>query len=92
MRKLTLDPDALHVESFTVDGRSSPGGGTVQGQSYHEDPDPGTGGGGWGSLWNCPTQSTCIGPTYCCEETWRPSCVPSCNGESCDTLCWTCPL
>jgi hypothetical protein len=74
MRKLKLDVDTIRVESFALaprDGRE----GTVRGMVYN---DAGT----W--WWSCPepTETTCIGPTYCCPETWR---------ESCQTCPYSCP-
>jgi hypothetical protein len=83
MRKLKLDLDSLEVESFAPSEASEPTG-TVQGR-FDQDPgstdcDDGTG--GWFSLFGtcngCPTQGTCIGPTYCCQPTWRPTCPFTC--------------
>ena len=86
MRKLKLEVDALRVESFVVQ-RHTPQGGTVHGQSdlQQDYGSSGCDGGGWGSWFGtcagCPTVGTCIGPTYCCPPTWRPSCNGTC--ESC---------
>jgi len=90
MRKLKLDVDTLQVESFVAASHAAPGG-TVQGQISPPNHDDGGSttcdGGDWGSLFgtciNCPTVGTCVGPTYCCQPTWRPSCLPSCGGVSC---------
>ena len=91
MRKLKLDVDALQVESFVALPHAAPAG-TVHGQvadvDYWDD-STGCDGGGWGSLFGtcdgCPTVGTCIGPTYCCPPTWRPTCNnPTCN--------WSCPV
>jgi hypothetical protein len=88
MRKLKLDVDALEVESFVPQSHAAEGG-TVHGQRgpYNQD---------WGSTVcdgpafslfgtciNCPTVGTCIGPTYCCPPSWRPTC--SCLPEECGT-------
>ena len=94
MRKLKLDVDALQVDSFQAfpaDGEM----GTVQGRvrdpwTIEEGDSTGCDGGGWGSLFGtcngCPTVGTCVGPTYCCPPTWRPTCAASC--QSCyDTDC-----
>ena len=91
MRKLKLEVDALEVESFVVQPHTAQGG-TVHARSEDLQQDYGsTGcdGGGWGSWFGtcagCPTVGTCIGPTYCCPPTWRPTCNnPSCNA--------TCPI
>ena len=89
MRKLNMDVDALRVESFVAD-EQAPEGGTVHGRSAPFDQDPGStdcDGAGWWSLFGtcagCPTVGTCIGPTYCCQPTWKPTCDPSCT-MSCD--------
>jgi hypothetical protein len=83
MRKLKLDVDALQVDSFVALPDAAEGG-TVHG---HFENDPGStdcdeGTGGWWSLFGtcngCPTQGTCIGPTYCCQPTWRETCPYSC--------------
>jgi len=84
MRKLKLDLDALDVESFVP--QPTPGrGGTVHGrlEPFNQDYDStDCDGGGWGSLFGtcegCPTVGTCIGPTYCCPPTWRPTCAATC--------------
>jgi len=85
MRKLKLDVDTLQVESFEAVSHA-PQGGTVHGQidPYYKEPvSTGCDGGDWGSLFGtcagCPSVGTCIGPTYCCPPTWRPTCNPSCN-------------
>ena len=70
MRKLTLDPDTLKVESFTADATSPVRTGTVRGQEFNNDP--------WSTWWDCPTKGTCIGPTYCCDPTWQRSCFTDC--------------
>jgi hypothetical protein len=83
MRKLKLDVDALQVESFEAHPPAARGG-TVHGQVQDVDPEDSTDcdGAGWGSLFgtcnNCPTVGTCIGPTYCCPPTWRPTCHETC--------------
>lgn len=93
MRKLKLDLDALQVDSFAVQSDVMRAG-TVNGRIEGGTPIPypvgddstGCDGGGWGSLFgscDCPTVGTCIGPTYCCQPTWRPTCNPTCN--------WSCP-
>jgi hypothetical protein len=92
MKKLRLDVDALQVESFAAVGYAAPAG-TVQG---HFNRDPGSAdcdGGGWGSLFGtcegCPTVGTCVGPTYCCPETWRPTCPQTCYA-TCAQTCASC--
>ena len=98
MRKLKLDIDTLRVESFVAHPHGTEDG-TVHGLSGLEpvhmgDDSTGCDGGGWGSLFGtcagCPTVGTCIGPTYCCPPTWRPTC----NNPSCDATCPVgfCPL
>lgn len=101
MRKLKLDVDTLQVDSFVADPVSTQRG-TVNGQvgdtpipntappgNDSTNCDPGTG--GWGSLFgtcqDCPTQGTCVGPTYCCPPTWRQTCEQTCQG-SCEY--WDC--
>ena len=74
MRKLKLNVDALRVESFAPGAHPRAEGGTVHGHLH--------GAQAAGTLWSCPTKGTCIGPTYCCDDTWRPSC---------ETCPWTCP-
>jgi hypothetical protein len=86
MRKLKLDVGTLRVESFET-RPADQGPGTVHGRvinpDYKDVDSTGCDGAGWGSLFGtcdgCPTVGTCIGPTYCCPETWRPTCNPSCN-------------
>jgi hypothetical protein len=98
MRKLKLDVDALQVDSFVADPQAARGG-SVAGHgggaefTLVEADSSGCDGAGWfslpGSCAGCPTVATCVGPTYCCPPTWRPSCNPSCN-ISCDY--WNCGL
>jgi len=87
MRKLKLDIDALLVESFTV----APGqarAGTVAARVADEDNgtlDDYCMGGPIGAY----TVGTCIGPTFCCPATWKPTCL-SCEGtcgDSCGGSC-----
>ncbi len=94
MRKLKLDVDALQVESFMIRPDTEPAG-TVHGHvplppDNKIPPSDRCDGGGWGSLFGtcegCPTVGTCVGPTYCCTPTWRPTCVETC--ETCYTDCW----
>jgi hypothetical protein len=86
MRKLKLDVDALQVESFEA---LPPAGrvGTVHGrvgewQTLPIDDSHECDGAGFGSLFGscegCPTVGTCIGPTYCCPETWKATCPFTC--------------
>jgi hypothetical protein len=95
MRKLALDLGDLRVESFAT-GTIADVRGTVQGRG--PDPEvpipPGDGStdcddGGYGSLfgtcWHCPSVGTCVGPTYCCTPTWRPTCSYTC-AVACLTL------
>jgi hypothetical protein len=80
MRKLKLDVEALQVESFAAHPHATEGG-TVHGRIEYQDDSTGCDGGGWGSLFgscNCPSVGTCIGPTYCCPPTWRPTCAETC--------------
>jgi hypothetical protein len=90
MRKLKLDVDALEVESFVV-ARHAAHVGTVHGQFNRDEGSTDCDGGGWGSLFGtcdgCPTVGTCIGPTYCCPPTWRPTCDPTCNHTDCTDPC-----
>jgi len=84
VRKLKLEIDELKVETFAIVPDSPESAGTVHGRlnqdwNTYVDCDGG-GGGGY-------TEGTCIGPTYCCAPTWRPSCMPTCP-ETCDT----CPV
>lgn len=88
MRKLKLDVEALQVESFaTVDAARR--GGTVQGRVDDgdltvtlpaDDSDNGF----------CYTKTTCIGPTYCCAATWRPTCAATCADTCANTCGWLC--
>jgi hypothetical protein len=69
MRKLALKIEELHVESFATEQHESAKSGTVRAHAA-----------GWDTWWSCSdrTQGTCIGPTYCCPETWH-----TCDGNSC---------
>lgn len=65
MKKIRLDIDALHVDSFATD-RQARGQGTVQGYAsqypctVYDTCDAGCGGGGGGSGYNtCGTANTC---------------------------------
>ena len=89
MRKLKLEVEALQVESFVADPPAARDG-TVHGQWGDYEPptefiedSSGCDGRGWGSLFGscagCPTVGTCVGPTYCCPPTWRPSCNGTCD-------------
>jgi hypothetical protein len=92
MHKLKLEIDALKVESFSITPAAGPDG-TVHGQAIPPDyPNyPNTSfdceGGGYA------TAGTCIGPTYCCVATWKPSCdrtrCGGCTGwdDSCVISC-----
>ncbi|SOD03396.1 hypothetical protein SAMN05216486_11216 [bacterium JGI 053] len=63
MRKLKLDVEALQVESFdSLPARK--GRGTVAAHLNQDYSDWDAGGGGY-------TVGTCIGPTFCCAETWN---------------------
>ncbi|HEX6748651.1 MAG TPA: hypothetical protein VF092_15240 [Longimicrobium sp.] len=93
MKKLRLDVAVLRVESFAV-APSAVSVGTVAARSGPFDQDDGSldycGGGGGGAY----TVGTCIGPTFCCPATWKPTCN-SCEGtcgDSCNTTCyqWSC--
>ncbi|HKP75225.1 MAG TPA: hypothetical protein VJT67_06745, partial [Longimicrobiaceae bacterium] len=71
MRKLKLDIEALQIESFeALPTRAQRG--TVAGYLYENmEPlyqDPWYDGGGGGGAY---TVGTCIGPTYCCADTWN---------------------
>lgn len=95
MRKLRLDLDKLHVESFSITA-SPPPAGTVNGRAlepnYREVPatydtcDSGAGGGG------AYTVGTCVGPTFCCPPTWKVSCDSCahtyCNNSACNGSCF----
>jgi len=95
MRKLKLDIDELRVDSFSIP--VEPPSGTVNARIFEPNyPDvpspsfdacyPGAGGGG------ANTVGTCVGPTYCCPVSWKPSCntcgtcLQSCYG-TCDQTC-----
>lgn len=90
MRKLKLDVDSLHVDSFEALLPVAEGG-TVRGQDFNQNEGSADcDGGGWWSLFGtcagCATVGTCIGPTYCCAPTWRASCNGTC--VSCpDEMC-----
>ena len=92
MAKLKLDVDALQVESFEALSSIAQGG-TVNGQEVFNRDAGSTDcdGDGWGSLFGtcagCPTVGTCIGPTYCCPPTWRPTCNPTCGYTDCPDPC-----
>ena len=79
MRKIKLDVDALHVESFEVDSHAARDG-TVHAQFDPEYDDAGSTACDGGSLasWWYGTCGTCVGPTYCCPPTWRPTCPETC--------------
>jgi hypothetical protein len=89
MNKLKLDLAALQVESFAA-ASGSERAGTVAarevGTSDEWTVDLGDGGGAY-------TVGTCIGPTFCCAVSWKPSCM-SCEGtcgNSCGGSCeFTC--
>ncbi|MDB4949368.1 MAG: hypothetical protein JWM27_2017 [Gemmatimonadetes bacterium] len=74
MRKLKLDVEMLHVESFEAlpapKRRGTVGAHLME--PLYQDPfidwEGGGGGGGGGGGY---TVGTCIGPTYCCAETWN---------------------
>ena len=91
MRKLRLNLQELQVESFSLESpHSAPG--TVRGHDSIEVlyPDMGDGGGGdWGGGGGgggAYTVGTCIGPTFCCPPTWRPTCANTCY----NTCAFTC--
>jgi len=90
MRKLKLDLDSLEVESFVASPPAAQVG-TVHGQFVRDADSTECDGGGWGSLFGtcdgCPTVGTCIGPTYCCPPTWRPTCNPTCDRTDCGNPC-----
>ena len=91
MRKLKLDVETLQVESFEALPPAAEGG-TVHGALNRDQDSSGCdGSGGWGSLFGtcdgCPTVGTCIGPTYCCPPSWRPTCIPSNCGSCPDYEC-----
>jgi len=93
MRKLKLDVDSLQVDSFAALPAAAPDG-TVHGQGiFDKDPESTEcDGAGWGSLFGtcegCPTVGTCVGPTYCCPPTWRPTCNnPTCDRTDCTSPC-----
>ena len=76
MGKLKLNADELSVESFDVHAHAPAQAGTVHARvEYQEEATyfdcDAAGGGGY-------TQGTCIGPTYCCQPTWRPTCMATC--------------
>jgi hypothetical protein len=97
MRKLKLDLDDLQVDSFIADSPASQGRtvlGRVAGgdpETIFEDNSTGCDGRGWGSLFGtcagCPTVGTCVGPTYCCQPTWRPTCADTCQSCYADNPC-----
>jgi hypothetical protein len=88
MRKLKLVLDELQVESFTATPEAGMEG-TVHGNLGDQGPlydDP--------SFNDCygggvDTVGTCIGPTYCCGVTWKPSCADTCINTQCGNSCWT---
>jgi hypothetical protein len=84
--KLKLEIEELKVESFAVLPYSTERAGTVHGRSVENlEPISGyacDGGGGGGGY----TEGTCIGPTFCCAPTWRPSCMPTC-ANTCQLTC-----
>ena len=68
MRKVKLDIETLQVESFeALPIRKERGtvAGHLMDEDYYYDPFLDAGGGGG------YTVGTCIGPTYCCAETWN---------------------
>jgi hypothetical protein len=82
MRKLTLDLEAVQVESFTTQA-AAPARGTVDARQGRE-------------TWTCPpaTQNTCVG-TCGCQPTGYTDCGTcdlSCNGTCFDLTCDTCQL
>jgi hypothetical protein len=87
MRKLTLDVDALAVESFET-ARGAAGAGTVQGRAAGviQNPQPNT-----SEIWSC--NGTCITCTDCntcisCPGTCFDVSCASCGGETCGpTMC-----
>lgn len=90
MRKLRLDVDALHVESFSVND-PVPSGGTVRARLGDGDlsitlpPDDSANA-------FCYTATTCIGPTYCCPPTWRPTCANTCENTCPPSCAWYCSV
>ena len=86
MRKLKLQIDELKVDSFAVNPAAGMDG-TVRGNvdpngPYNQDPSFNDCYGG-----GVNTVGTCIGPTYCCGATWKPSCALTCIFTDCNT-CW----
>ena len=84
MKKISLDLDALRVESFetTTDARTARG--TVRGAESAE-PTEAT---------HCGSCEASCGPTFClftcgqsCEPTCGDSCHGSCMGETCELTC-----
>jgi hypothetical protein len=90
MRKLKLALEALQVESFSVDEPVAHGG-TVHGRYLNpEHPDyPPTLDGDACYGGGANTVGTCIGPTYCCGATWKPSCADTCINTQCGNSCYT---
>ncbi|MFL5541003.1 MAG: hypothetical protein ACJ8J0_18575 [Longimicrobiaceae bacterium] len=90
MKKLRLEIETLRVESFAMaDDSVHPG--TV---AAHSDLEQDYGSGGdWEYGGGMNSVGTCIGPTYCCPVSWKPSCnscVGTC-GASCGGTCvYTC--
>jgi hypothetical protein len=85
MKKLRLDVSALQVESFAPPADAERTGTVVAREPDGDNAslvDACMGGpiGGY-------TQGTCIGPTFCCPATWRPTCLASCNGTCAWSLC-----
>jgi hypothetical protein len=74
MRKMKLEIEALQVDSFDLDSHSPARRGTVRGhfENLVEGEMVGSSPYICETYWHC-TEGTCIGPTYCCAPTWRPT-------------------
>jgi hypothetical protein len=83
MRKLRLDLQSLQVESFAAETPPPARTGTVRGQDSIEYQDVDD---GWGYGGGVNTVGTCIGPTYCCPATWKPTCRDTCF-NTCNFTC-----
>lgn len=83
LRKLTLDPDALTVESFSPSAHQAGVRGTVQGAARTDACPVGPATSLGSDPFQCGTAIACTGNT----EYSQPSCY-SCIGDTCINTCW----